>query len=140
MTTFCCPPRADSLAQVMQSLGRRYVQSINTTAHRTGTRWAGRSRVCIVEADPSLWSCSRYSARHPVRARLGPQPAASSWSSDHGQARGPPDLVVTERSRRLGGTPQERRQAYQALSQGQLSAGLAQEEPDHTSARPCCRH
>ena len=99
MTTSCCPSRADSLAKVMQSLGCRHVPDRSTTSHRTGTLWAGRDRASVVEADPSLWACSRYSARHPVRARLGPQPAASPWSSDHWQALGPPDLVVTDHAR-----------------------------------------
>lgn len=123
------PHRADSLVKVMQSLGRRYVPYINTTYQRTGTLWEGRYRASVVEADTYLLACSRYIELNPVRARMVPQPAAYPWSSYHWHALGHPDLVVTDHAlyRRLGGTPEERQQAYQALCQGQLSAGLVQE-------------
>ena len=36
------PETASSIAKVMQSVGRRYVQYINYTYRRTGTLWEGR--------------------------------------------------------------------------------------------------
>jgi putative transposase len=37
------PRQPHSIAKVMQSLGRRYAQYINTTYPRTGTLWEGKS-------------------------------------------------------------------------------------------------
>jgi putative transposase len=101
------PHRADSLAKVMQSLGRWYVQSINTTYQHTGTLWEGCYRASVVEADTYLLACSRYIELNPVRACMVPQPAAYPWSSYHWHALGHPDLVVTDHAlyRRLGAHP-----------------------------------
>jgi putative transposase len=75
------PHQTDSLAKVMQSLGRRYVQYINTTYHRTGTLWEGRYRASLVEAEGYLLACYRYIELNPVRAGMVPKPAAYPWSS-----------------------------------------------------------
>jgi putative transposase len=123
------PHRTDSLAKVMQSLGRRYVPYINTTYQRTGTLWEGRYRASVVEAEGYLLACYRYIEFNPVRAGMVPEPAAYPWSSYRWHALGAPDPVVTDHALylALGNTPQERQQAYQALCQGQISADLFQE-------------
>jgi putative transposase len=123
------PHQTGSLAKVMQSLGRRYVQYINTTYHRTGTLWEGRYRASLVEEEGYLLACYRYIELNPVRAGMVPEPAAYPWSSYRWHALGHPDPVVTDQALylALGNTPQERQQAYQVLFQGHISADLLQE-------------
>lgn len=70
-----------SIAKVMQSLGRRYVQYINTTYHRTGTLWEGRYRASLVDAEPYLLACYRYIELNPVRAGMVQHPEEYPWSS-----------------------------------------------------------
>jgi len=123
------PHQTDSLAKVMQLLGRRYVQYINTTYHRTGTLWEGRYRASVVEAEGYLLACYWHIEINPVRAGMVPEPAVYPWSSYRWHALGHPDPVVTDHALylALGNTPQERQQACQALFQGQIYADLLQE-------------
>jgi putative transposase len=123
------PLQANSLAKVMQSLGRQYVQYINTMYQRTGTLWEGRYRASLVEADAYLLACYRYIELNPVRAGVVPEPAAYPWSSYRWHALGHPDLVVTDHPLylALARTPQVRQQVYQALFQERLHTGLLQE-------------
>lgn len=123
------PHQANSLAKVMQSLGRQYVQYINTLYQRTGTLWEGRYRASLVEADAYLLACYRYIELNPVRAGMVPEPAAYPWSSYRWHALGHPDPVVTDHALylALARTPQERQQVYQALFQERLHTGLLQE-------------
>ena len=123
------PRQSDSLAKVMQSIGRRYVQYINMTYQRTGTLWEGRYRASLVEAEAYLLACYRYIELNPVRAGMVPGPAAYPWSSYRWHALGHPNLVVTDHALylALARTPQERQQVYQALFQERLHTGLLQE-------------
>ena len=48
------PSTKDSIPQVMQSIGRRYVHYINKTYQRAGTIWEGRYKASLIEAEPYL--------------------------------------------------------------------------------------
>jgi REP element-mobilizing transposase RayT len=45
------PELTDSVSMLMKNLGQRYVQYVNRTYHRSGTRWEGRFRSCIAQED-----------------------------------------------------------------------------------------
>jgi putative transposase len=66
---------------MMQSLGRRYVQYINSKYQRTGTLWEGRYRSGLVDKDGYLAACSRYIELNPVRAKIVKYPDEYAWSS-----------------------------------------------------------
>jgi putative transposase len=45
-------PHAEAgIGKMMQSVGRRYVQYVNTTYQRTGTLWEGRYRATLIDAE-----------------------------------------------------------------------------------------
>jgi len=117
------PSESDTLARVMQALGRRYVRWFNSRHRRTGTLWEGRFRSTVVETDRYLLACMRYVEMNPVRAGLVDDPAAYRWSSHRHQLGQTADPLITEHAVywALGNTPFERQLAYRRLfEQGQL--------------------
>jgi putative transposase len=64
------PDTSSSIAKVMQSVGRRYVQHINYTYRRTGTLWEGRYKATLIDSEQYLLTCSRYIELNPVRAGI----------------------------------------------------------------------
>ena len=117
------PDHADSLPKTFQSLGRRYVQYVNTTYQRTGTLWEGRYRATLIESERYFLTCCRYLELNPVRAGMVRHPRNYPWSSYHRHAEGQADPLVTPHGlyHRLGRTAAERQQAYRALFRQQLS-------------------
>jgi putative transposase len=111
------PAERDTLARVMQSLGRRYVRHFNDRHQRTGTLWEGRYRSTVVESDRYLLACMRYIELNPVRACLVPESAEYRWSSYGHHSGLRVDPLITEHSVywALGNTPFERQVAYQRL-------------------------
>ena len=111
------PAAEDTLARLMQSLGRRYVRWFNARHRRTGTLWEGRFRSTVVEADRYLLACMRYIELNPVRAGLVEDPAAYRWSSYRHQVGLLVDPLITEHAIfwALGNTPFERQLAYRRL-------------------------
>jgi putative transposase len=73
--------RADGVAKMMQSIGRRYVQYINRSYRRTGSLWEGRFKSSVVQAEEYLLTCMRYIELNPVRASMASDPAQYRWSS-----------------------------------------------------------
>lgn len=69
------PPEPEAVSQLVISLGRRYVQYINKTHHRTGTLWDSRYKSSLVQADDYLLLCQRYIELNPVRADMVDDPA-----------------------------------------------------------------
>ena len=111
------PHTMDGLSKVMQSLGRSYVQYFNYQYRRTGTLWEGRYKATLLDSERYLLTCYRYIELNPVRAGMVSNPADYPWSSYCENALGketdrlqPHDLY-----RRLGGTEEERAQAYRKL-------------------------
>ena len=87
--------------RLMKRLGQRYVQYVNRTDHRTGTRFEGRVRssvigyrLSVIEADSDLIACRRDIERNPVPARMVPTAEEYSWASDRCNALGLIDPVV----------------------------------------------
>ena len=120
------PRDPDSLPRLMQSLGRRYVRSINSTYRRTGTLWEGRYRAAPIDSEAYFLACCRYIELNPVRAGMAARPGDYPWSSWRAHALGAPDTIVAEHAlyRALGGTAAARQEAYRALFDAPLDEGF----------------
>ena len=75
------PTTEKGLSKLMQSIGRRYVQYINTSYKRSGTLWGGRYKASLIDEDNYLLTCMRYIELNPVRAGIVENPGAYQWSS-----------------------------------------------------------
>ena len=75
------PEKTDSIAKVMQSIGRRYVQYINKRYRRSGTLWEGRYKSSLVLNERYVLACYRYIELNPVRACMVADPQDYLWSS-----------------------------------------------------------
>jgi len=75
------PERDDGISQLMQSLGRRYVQYFNHSYRRSGTLWEGRYKSCPVQTEHYLLHGYRYIELNPVRAGMVGDPSEYTWSS-----------------------------------------------------------
>ena len=126
------PQVENSISKVFQSVGRKYVQYFNYTYRRTGTLWEGRYRATVVESERYLLTLMRYIELNPVRAGMTSHPADYPWSSYGYNALGKAGLnenwlIPHAEYLRLGRTPVERQQAYQALFRVEIAmADLAQ--------------
>jgi len=108
------PSREDGLANMMQSLGRRYVQYINSTYSRTGTLWEGRYKSSLVDKDGYLSVCTKYIELNPVRAKIVRYPDDYSWSSFRSKVTGNIEdfLDLDPIYLNTGKTPKERQHNY----------------------------
>ncbi|HSW20102.1 MAG TPA: transposase [Ramlibacter sp.] len=116
------PAQGDSLARLMQAVGRRYVRYFNAKSGRSGTLWEGRYRCAPLQPERFLLPCMVFLDLAPQRAGLTEDPAQYPWSSC-GQTLGQrADRLVTQHPLfwRLGNTPFARESAYAAL----LAQGL----------------
>jgi len=116
-------PRITSgVADMMQSLGRRYVQYYNFSYKRSGTLWEGRYRSCVVQDEEYLLQCYRYVEMNPVRAAMVSHPGDYGWSSYRVNAQGLSSRLCTphEQYMALGGDERQRQAAYRALFLGYL--------------------
>ena len=77
----CSPQESGAVSQMMQSVGRRYVQYFNHQYQRSGTLWEGRYRSCLVQAELYLFEVYRYIELNPVRAGMVDDPGEYGWSS-----------------------------------------------------------
>lgn len=113
----CTPGNPESLARVMQSVGRRYVRGFNRRHGRSGTLWEGRYRSSLVEADRYLLACQRYIESNPVRAGMVEQAGEWPWSSHRHHVGLVIDPLVRVHSTifGLGNTPFERESAYRQM-------------------------
>ena len=85
----------DGIAKLMQSIGRRYVQYINRSYHRTGSLWEGRFKSSLVQVEEYLLTCMRYIELNPVRASMVNDPAQYRWSSYRHNGLGQADERIT---------------------------------------------
>ena len=115
------PVKAAAVPKLMISLGRRYVQYINTTYRRTGTLWDSRYKSSVVQAESYLFACQRYIELNPVRAAMVDDPRYYRWTSYRANAMGQDDRLVTPHPLYLALGPDDRKRqsAYRALFQGQ---------------------
>ncbi len=111
------PSRPESLALVMQAVGRQYVRYFNRRHGRTGTLWEGRYRASIIQEDRYFLACQRYVEMNPVEAGMVHLPEAFRWSSNaHHLGLVSDSLVSPHRLYwALGNTPFEREAAYRQL-------------------------
>ena len=117
------PHHQEGISEVMQSLGRYYVQYFNYQYHRTGTLWEGRYKATLLDSEHYLLTCYRYIELNPVRAGMVDHPSDYPWTSYHHNARGHVDERITPHIlyQRLGLTPEEREQNYRQLFRQHLS-------------------
>ena len=118
------PTSRGAIGRMMQSLGRRYVRSINERYHRTGTLWEGRYKSCPVEDGEYLMHCHRYIELNPLRAGMVADPADHPWSSHGGNASGTFDSLISHHPSylSLARDPDERRARYRAFAMETVSA------------------
>ncbi|MFN7857266.1 MAG: transposase, partial [Acidovorax sp.] len=118
------PATAEGLPQMMQAVGRRYVQYFNRRHARTGTLWEGRYRCTVLQPDRYLLPCMVYLDLNPVRAGLAEQASGYAWSSHAHWLGLRQDRLLTPHALywALGNTPFAREAAYAALVQAGLGA------------------
>jgi len=113
------PERAESIPQLIISIGRRYVQYINTSYRRTGTLWDSRYKSSLIQSETYLLRCQRYIELNPVRAAMVDDPAHYRWSSYRHNALGQSNPYLTQHPLYLGlglGNDEKTRQvAYRSL-------------------------
>ncbi|MFM9881433.1 MAG: transposase [Burkholderiales bacterium] len=63
------PAQVGALANVMQCVGRHYVNYVNRIQGRTVTLWEGRCKSGLVDSEGHLLTLYRYIEQNPVRAR-----------------------------------------------------------------------
>jgi putative transposase len=119
------PPSSVAVAQLVMSLGRRYVQYINRTYRRTGTLWDSRYKSSLVHADEYLLLCQRYIELNPVRAGMVDDPAQYRWSSYRANGLGQADALLTPHDAYLA--QEADAGARQALYRSLFRSGLEQE-------------
>lgn len=74
------PPEPQSLARMMQDIGRRYVRYFNRTHQRRGTLWDGRFRCTVVDPDNLLHVMACVDAQ--AAAATPAAPPAACFPSD----------------------------------------------------------
>jgi putative transposase len=111
------PSTEGGLGNMIQSLGRRYVQYVNWKYKRTGTLWEGRFKSSIISNDEYLIACGLYIELNPVRAKITKKAGDYPWSSYLAKAEGAEDpLIETDPIYMdLGKTDEERRSKYKGM-------------------------
>ena len=119
------PRQAEAVPRLIISLGRRYVQYINTTYRRTGTLWDSRYKSSLIQAETYLLACMRYIELNPVRAAMVEDPAHYRWTSYRANALGKADSLLSPHSLYLGlgASDTVRRSAYRSLFRHALDRG-----------------
>lgn len=118
------PATSQGLAQMMQSVGRRYVRYFNDRQKRTGTLWEGRFKSSLIQSERYLLACMAYIDLNPVRAGVVQQPGNYRWSgyAHHTGQRAEPWLTPHPLYWELGNTPFAREMAYANLVQSGIAS------------------
>lgn len=119
------PRSVESLPQMMQAVGRRYVRHFNAAQGRSGTLWEGRYKSALVQTDRYLLACMVYIDLNPVRAGLVAQAQDYLWSSHRHYAGLRSDKLVSPHPLlwELGNTPFARESSYRQIVQAGITAG-----------------
>lgn len=131
-----CTPRQDGgISQMMQSLGRRYVQYFNFEYDRSGTLWEGRFKSCLIQAERYLLEVYKYIELNPVRARMVSDPGEYRWSSYQVNALGKVSGLCTPHQEyiSLGEESSSRQSNYRELFVHQVEGKLLEEIRDNTN-------
>ena len=97
----CSPRKEGAVSQMMQAVGRRYVQYFNYQYQRSGTLWEGRYRSCLIQSDMYLLEVYRYIELNPVRANMVQDSGEYAWSSYQINALGKESSLCTPHSQYL---------------------------------------
>ncbi len=116
------PRKAEAVPRLLMSLGRRYVQYINTTYRRTGTLWDSRYKSSLIQSETYLLECMRYIELNPVRAAMVDDPAHYRWTSYRTNGLGQADALVSPHPlyAALGDSSDARQKAYRDLFRAHL--------------------
>lgn len=116
------PETETGIANLMQAIGRRYVQYINRSYRRTGSLWEGRYKSGLIQAESYLLTCMRYIELNPVRAVMVQDPGQYRWSSYRHNGLGQADTRITPHPvfLALDRDAAERQAAYRALFRSEL--------------------
>lgn len=116
------PHHTDSIARMMQTLGRAYVPYFNRRYGRCGTLWEGRYRASLIDSERYFITCMRYIELNPVRAGMVNHPLDYPWSSYRRNACGDDNewLVSHPLYLAMGQTPEQRQLNYRALVERRL--------------------
>ena len=108
------PQDENSLPQLMQAVGRRYVRHFNDRHGRSGTLWEGRYRSCVIQPERDLLDAMVWLDLNPVQAGLVGEAALWPWSSHAHYVGAKADRLVTPHPLywALGNTPFERERAW----------------------------
>ncbi len=130
------PQQDDSIAKMMQNVGRYYVQYFNHSYERTGTLWEGRYKATLIDTEQYLLTCMRYIELNPVRAiNMAGHPSEYPWSSYRFNALGYHDKLLTPHLEyeRLGKTPEARQGAYRQLFRAHIPEKTIEEIREATN-------
>ncbi|TAL67712.1 MAG: transposase [Burkholderiaceae bacterium] len=118
------PESPDSLPQLMQAMGRRYVRHFNDSQGRSGTLWEGRYRSTLIQTERYLLACMVYIDLNPVRAGLVAEARDYPWSSHAHNVGLRVDRLITPHPLywALGNTPFAREAAYAELVRAGVDA------------------
>jgi putative transposase len=116
------PARVGAVADMMQSIGRRYVRYINGVYKRSGTLWEGRYKASLIDSERYLLSCYRYIELNPVRAGMVQRAEDYPWSSHAAHVKDAPSNVIVDHPLyvALGKDARERALAYRELFREQI--------------------
>lgn len=116
------PHSENAISNVMQSIGRYYVQHFNYQYKRTGTLWEGRYKATLLDSEQYLLVCSRYIELNPVRAKMVSHVAEYPWSSYRCNAMGEENPLITPHLiyQKLGRSDDACQSSYSALFDTQL--------------------
>jgi putative transposase len=116
------PAQLGEISNVMQYLGRHYVNYVNRVYGRSGTLWEGRYKSSVVESEAYLLTLYRYIEQNPVRAGMVEKPEDYRWSSAKVHVSGAHDDRLSDHDvyLRLGGDHTARREAYRVLLETQM--------------------
>ncbi|ARU58815.1 transposase [Oleiphilus messinensis] len=114
------------VSQMMQSLGRRYVQYMNHRYHRSGTLWEGRYKSSLIDSSAYMITCTRYIESLPVDMGLSDSEATYPWSSyqTHAGGQSNPVLKPHEMYNELGEDEGQRCEVYRELFGFELDPGI----------------
>jgi len=130
----CTPRQEGSISQMMQSLGRRYVQYFNIEYRRSGTLWEGRFKSCLIQEESYLLEVYRYIELNPVRAELVSDPGEYRWSSYQINGLGKISDMCTPHHEylRFGKTASGRQSSYREFLSHHVDGELLKEIRDNT--------
>ena len=127
------PKTTGGLAELMQSVGRRYVPAFNKKYGRTGSPWEGRFRSTVIEAERHFLACLRFVEAWGEGANVGTSGAThdgpASSAAHHRGMRADPLVADHPAFWAFGNTPFEREAAYRRFverlpAEGEVAAIL----------------